>query len=178
MINFVKVQKTLLDHEAGLVRGCACNAIKVIFTFTQYIKIKGNFAWIYCNILSSKGERIAVLKLVLDLNSISPKISAPTSRNTLKDLVLDQGTGEQIIRSFQEFSGGNLTYSLNAGKDIASIDASSGLLRIRTDDLASNTLITVVAQNLMGSAEASFHVTVKNASGIGYWEIENTFLVS
>jgi hypothetical protein len=92
--------------------------------------------------------------------------AAPVARGSLFDEVFDQGSGEQIVETAQEFAGENLRFALEGPEGLdATIEPETGILRIATDAPLSGAEIVVTASNSGGSARSAFLVTIEAADG-------------
>jgi hypothetical protein len=126
--------------------------------------------------------QILITVRVLPL-ATEPVLDAPNTLGSLPDQRYFVGSGGQSIDASANFVGTALTYSLSAGQPIASIDRSTGLLTISTDNAVPDTIIIVRASNSAGFAELRFNAAVDiddiiDMTGVGHWAIGTTFMVS
>lgn len=94
---------------------------------------------------------------------ITVRYPAPVVSGTIADQIHDEGDGPQVVDGSAAFTGSDLTYSITAGQDAASINASTGQITVLTDTVLSLTSVTVEARNSGGAATVDFDVEVQAA---------------
>ncbi len=92
---------------------------------------------------------------------ITVTYAPPVSGGALFEEIFDEGTGWQEVETAWDFTGQNLTFSVEGAG--AEIDARSGVVRIPTDAPVAGAEVKVTARNSGGSAASGFVVTVEAA---------------
>ena len=84
------------------------------------------------------------------------------------DLALTLGGAAGRVEAAGYFTGRGLSFSVEGAG--ATIDAASGVIRLSTDALLADAVVTVTARNSGGSAAIGFRVTVAAvAPAVGWW---------
>jgi hypothetical protein len=94
----------------------------------------------------------------------------PSSSNNLSNQSYLLNTGNQTIDAGADFSGPDIVYTISPTISGVSINSSSGLITVSTDNEIVLTTITVTGTNVLGSATSSFTLEVVIPIGAFSWD--------